>query len=212
MAAALWRVSMPGSKKRAWGEALLSDSERWKLWVSAEDEHADSSEDGDEDAQLGTRQRLHERVAKGASSPSRIVPAYKRRHIDGVMDGNMEMMSLEEKKWQDPEVCDAEMSQGSSYDISPHRTFVSSLDDLEEEDGPSYTQSGYQVNPCVLAQLGDTPKEPTCVPKWLATAQDQSILASPEKMRSLVLYQPPIHAVAQSSRAIDPPDALMTDL
>ncbi|WFD04210.1 hypothetical protein MOBT1_002915 [Malassezia obtusa] len=86
---------------------------------------------------------------------------------------------------------DIDMASGSSYEISPHRTYVHSLDDSDEEP-PEESYAYYELNPYVMEKLGQAarPKKES-VPKWLATVQDEAIKEDPSRIQSLVPWRPP---------------------
>jgi len=110
----------------------------------------------------------------------------KRRHVEHKMSN----MSLGETNHSFI-TQDEEMTSGSSYDISPNRIYVHSLEDSsDEEDGGPQDMSFWEVNPAVSQRLESQARGRLAekVPAWIKPNQsdEQEIPVS----NSLVLWQP----------------------
>ena len=121
----------------------------------------------------------------------------KRRHVEYEMSN----MSLGETN--PSMVRDEEMTSGSSYDISPNRVYVNSLEDSsDEEDGGPQDMSFWEVNPLVARRLESKARAQQAEkgPPWIKPSQPNE-QESPTP-NSLVLWQPPPWA-AEPAQAVD---------
>lgn len=182
-------MSAPGaSRKRSRSGSCSPGTPRNAHWWGPELDSRSDDEDWDEDDVSGRSPPSAPLTAGRAQSPETHEPSHKRRHLDHEMGGHMNTMSLNEPS--SSKVQDIDMTSGNSYDISPHRIYVHSLDDSDSE--TEDTTANYHVNPYVAQHLDHAgrPKRES-VPRWLATVQDKSLMEHPEKTQSLVLWQPP---------------------
>ncbi|KAI3624717.1 hypothetical protein GLX27_003509 [Malassezia furfur] len=186
-------MSEGGSRKRK-HDAALGKRRNVDWWGPDE---AEESEDDDEDAELVDQPQWnvqHPTLPRlRVTSPPHEMrpPQHKRRHVEGEIGRPLHEMSLNEPVCTVEEP-DTDMTTGSSYEISPNRVYVHSLDDSEEEVEPEESYVYYDINPYVAERLSKAsgPRKET-VPKWLASAQDKSFVEDASQAQALVPWRPP---------------------
>lgn len=194
-------MSEGGSRKRK-HDAALGKRRNVDWWGPDE---AEDSEDDDEDAELidpslwNAQNPALPRVRVTSPAPETRPPQHKRRHIEGELGRPLHEMSLNEPVCTVEEP-DTDMAAGSSYEISPDRVYVHSLDDSEEELDPEESYVYYDINPYVAERLSKASRpRKEAVPKWLASAQDKSLAENATQVQSLVPWRPPAWQQAQET-------------
>ena len=134
-----------------------------------------------------------------ATSQPVLAPARKRRHVDHELRGGLSNMRIDDMKLlPSSEVNDLEMGDGNSYEISPNRVYVHTLDDSDDEERVKPRRvPHWEINSAVAKQLEAEArhKEITSVPKWIAESKPNKQLE-----QALVLWRPsPWAATVDSS-------------
>ncbi|WFD01106.1 hypothetical protein MYAM1_003867 [Malassezia yamatoensis] len=187
---------------------------RNRSWWGVEHNEESDFDDEADDAQgnmLASSHRDSPSRRSPSPMPDSLPPQHKRRHIEGEIGAPLDDMSLNEPTFTVEEP-DTEMATGGSYDISPYRVYVHSLED-SDDDQEETNEFPYTVHPYVSEQFSDArmPRKES-IPKWLASAQDKAIAKDLESNQALVLYQPPIWQEAQSQPTETLADDEMMDL
>lgn len=125
----------------------------------------------------------------------------KRRHVDREMGGHMSHMSLNDTcknigTSTSTPIRDEDMSQRGSYEISPDRIYVHSLD--EDDDGADdramqFEMRGWEVHPSLAKHLdaGDIRRQESLrLPRWISPRPHNA--PCPPSSQSLVLWRPPL--------------------
>lgn len=115
----------------------------------------------------------------------------KRRHVEHEIGPPMSNMSLSET-YASSNMRDEEMTEGGSYEISPNRIYVHSLEDSsDEEDAAPQDMSCWEVNPLVARRLESEAREQQAwkVPSYIKPHHSEEKESS--QSGSLVLWQPP---------------------
>lgn len=126
----------------------------------------------------------------------------KRRHVEHEIGPPMSSMTLGDTI--SPSIVkDEEMTSGSSYDISPHRVYVHSLEESnDEDDGGPQDMSYWEVNPVVARRLETQARvrQAEKVPTWIQPDPPKD--KEKPSSNSLVLWQPSPWA-AEPSTGLD---------
>ena len=108
-------------------------------------------------------------------SPPVVDGQFKRRHVDPGIGGPLSTMTLNETQGKSyvAEINDDDMPSGNSYEISPDRIYVHSLDDSDEEEQPEYV-----INQHVAEKL----RSPSAFPS--------PPIPRPSESQALIRWQP----------------------
>ncbi|WFD45114.1 hypothetical protein MPSI1_003791 [Malassezia psittaci] len=193
--------------------SVLGKRRNRSWWGMEHAEESDLDDDADDVNGSTLTSSLVDDLSRRSSSPmpDSLPPQHKRRHIEGEIGPPLDDMSLNEPTCTVEEP-DTEMATGGSYDISPYRVYVHSLDD-SDDDQEETEKVPYSVHPYVSGQLSSAsmPRKES-IPKWLATAQDEAMAKDLANNQSLVLYQAPIWQEEQSQPTETLQDEPMMDL
>lgn len=142
---------------------------RTRTWWDSGDATGESTSDDD----------IHEVAdhCTRADSPFVEEGAHKRRHIDPGLGQPLSSLTLNEHCVHPyvTEINEDEMLSGSSYEISPDRIYVHTLDDSDEEDRPDY-----ELNPYVAEKLRSSAAMDSQLPS----------MKPAEKSQALILWRP----------------------
>lgn len=195
----------------AWGKRPRSLSSTWRVSESYGINGARHRADVEEDDDNGSECEYQTCSSPGWSteehaldnhSPDVHSHARKRRHVDHEIGGHMSHMSLNDyhQPLSEP-IRDEDMSHGNTYEISPNRIYVHTLDDdSSDEEGSPSNENTWEVHPGVVQQLGAR----MTVPRWIGLADESR--PSESTSQSLVLWRPPVWTPPQVDANQEPMD------
>ena len=109
-----------------------------------------------------------------ADSPFVEEGTHKRRHIDPGLGQPLSSLTLNEHRAPPyvTELNEDEMPSGGSYEISPDRIYVHTLDDSDEEDKPR----DYELNPFVAEKLRSSAAMDSQLPSMKPAENSQALI------------------------------------
>lgn len=166
---------------------------RTRTWWDSGDGTGESTSDDD----------IHETTdhCTRADSPFVEEGTHKRRHIDPGLGQPLSSLTLNEHRALPyvTELNEDEMPSGSSYEISPDRIYVHTLDDSDEEDKPDY-----ELNPYVAEKLRSSAAIDSHLPSVKLTENSQAlILWRPNELPLPTEPQPGTENEVESTGAMD---------
>lgn len=174
---------MHGVNKRK-REAESHRSTTW--WGSLDEELEDSELDSDNTSVSSP--------PPPPSLPTSSIPSYhlqwkKPRYVEREIGQPMSTMSLSPKMADT--LVDEDMSSGSSYEISPHRIYVHTLEDSDDEEREPESTPAWEVNPYVAKRLEEEARrqQEHRPVKWISP--EKEVVPSSES-NSLVLWRPSV--------------------